>query len=128
MSLVFNKLHIKITIVTIIVAMVIANYLVLRNFLTINSDAQYLSTQTQDQTNLKSYTNEELALYNGSDENKPVLLGFEGYVYDVSPGRKDFYDKGQSYNYLVGRDSTKELRIVGGNIIKNKYKIVGKLQ
>jgi predicted heme/steroid binding protein len=128
MSLAFNKFQIKTIIVAMIATMIAANYLILRNFLTLKTNNQNPIPIVQGQTDLKIYTKDELSLYDGSDPNKPVLLGFDGYVYDVSPGRKDFYDKGQSYNYLVGRDSTKELIIVGGNIIKNKYQVVGKFQ
>lgn len=74
---------------------------------------------------LPKYSSIEIASFNGSDANKPVYLALNGYVYDVSAGRNDFYNPGESYNYLVGRDSSNELNLFGGEIIKRKYKVVG---
>lgn len=78
-----------------------------------------------DSANLKSFTPESIKEFDGIDLNKPVYIAYEGYVYDVSPGRDEFYNKDMPYHYLTGRDSTTELTIAGGGIIKNKYKIVG---
>jgi predicted heme/steroid binding protein len=78
--------------------------------------------------NLPIYTIDVLSIYNGDDLTKPVLIAYDGYVYDVSPGREEFYNHGMDYHYLTGRDSTKELNIVGGSIIKKKYKIIGILK
>lgn len=74
---------------------------------------------------LPVFNQEQLAEYTGDDPAKPVYLALDGYVYDVSPGRADFYDPGESYHYLTGKDSSQLLHLVGGNIIKSKYKIVG---
>lgn len=67
----------------------------------------------------------ELVKYDGSDENLPIYLVYEGYVYDVSSGGDDFYKPGEAYHFLVGKDSTQLLKIFGGDIIKRKYKVVG---
>lgn len=75
--------------------------------------------------NLPTYTSNDLEKYNGDDPNKPVYLAFNGFVYDITPGRSIFYNPGMSYHYLAGRDSTSELNVFGGAIIKHKYKIVG---
>lgn len=69
----------------------------------------------------------DLAAYNGDDPDKPIYIGFDGYVYDVSKGR-EFYQKGGSYHDLAGKDSTADLKLFGGNIIKKKYPIVGILK
>ncbi|MEI6690973.1 MAG: hypothetical protein WCL07_04495 [bacterium] len=82
---------------------------------------------TQLTNELPYFTLDQLAKYDGTDSNLPVLLGMNGYIYDVSPGRVDFYNPGQPYNYIVGKDSSTELNLVGGDIIKRKYKIVGKI-
>ena len=69
---------------------------------------------------------EELKAFNGSKAGKPIYLGFEGLVYDVSAG-KEYYQTGGTYHYLAGRDSTADLRIAGGDIIKRKYPVIARL-
>ena len=69
----------------------------------------------------------ELKNYNGEDTKKPIYIGLDGYVYDVTSGRK-FYEPGGSYHSLAGKDSTNELKIFGGGIIKRKYPIVAILK
>lgn len=77
---------------------------------------------------LKDLTQDELKKYDGSDPTLPIYMGYEGNIYDVTAG-KNFYEKGATYNYLVGKDSTKELNEVGvGEIIVRKYPVVGKLK
>jgi predicted heme/steroid binding protein len=68
-----------------------------------------------------------LQQYDGTNPDKPVYLGLNGFVYDITPGRADFYDPGQPYHFIAGRDSSQELNMVGGEIIRRKYKIVGRL-
>lgn len=79
-------------------------------------------------TPLLKYNEQQLAQYDGNDPTKPVLLALDGYVYDVSSGRQDFYNPDKSYHYLVGKDSSSELHLFGGEIIKKKYQIVGVFQ
>jgi predicted heme/steroid binding protein len=74
---------------------------------------------------LARYSDKDLLAYTGDDFTKPVYLALNGYVYDVSSGRSDFYDPGKPYHYLTGRDASSELNMFGGSIIKRKYKIVG---
>lgn len=76
---------------------------------------------------LKSYSIDELTKYNGTDASKPIYIGLNGYLYDVTQGRK-FYEKGGTYNYLAGKDSSKELNLIGGEIIKQKYPVIGILK
>lgn len=73
---------------------------------------------------LESYTLTELAKYNGSDRALPIYIGLNGLVYDVSSGKK-FYEQGGTYNWLAGKDSSKDLNLIGGDIIKRKYPVVG---
>lgn len=75
----------------------------------------------------KTFTTEDLSKYNGSNPELPIYIGLNGVVYDVSQGAADFYAKGKSYNYLTGKDSSKELNLIGGSIIKKKYPAVGTL-
>ncbi len=77
---------------------------------------------------LPIYTTEQIARYDGSDSAKPVLLALDGLVYDVSSGREDFYNPGQSYHYLVGKDSSAALHVFGAKIITDKYRVVGRYQ
>lgn len=74
---------------------------------------------------LPSITADELSKYNGDSPDMPIYLALNGYVYDVSAGKDDFYGQGQAYHDLVGKDSSALLNIFGGEIIKRKYKIVG---
>ncbi len=69
----------------------------------------------------------DLAPFDGTNPDKPIYIGLDGYVYDVTAGGKEFYVTGASYHYLAGRDSSKELDLIGGDIIKRKYPIVGVL-
>ncbi len=77
--------------------------------------------------NYPQFHEADLAPFNGTNPDKPIYIGLDGYVYDVSAGGKQFYVTGASYHYLAGRDSSKELDLIGGEIIKRKYPIVGVL-
>jgi predicted heme/steroid binding protein len=72
----------------------------------------------------KVYTGSELQKFNGTDAKLPIYLAMDGYVYDVTNGR-DFYAPGGPYHYLAGKDSSADLHIAGGSIIRAKYPIVG---
>jgi predicted heme/steroid binding protein len=69
---------------------------------------------------------EELSRHDGSDPNLPIYIGLDGYVFDVTGG-KEFYVPGATYHYLAGRDSSKSLHIMGAEIIKAKYPVIGRL-
>lgn len=77
--------------------------------------------------NLREISRVELRKHDGSDESIPIYLAYEGRVYDVSEGR-EYYKKGGVYHYLAGKDSTVELNIAGGSIIKRKYPVIGRLE
>lgn len=53
----------------------------------------------------------ELRLYNGSDENKPILISVKGHVYDVSQG-KNFYGPGGSYAMFAGKECSRALALL----------------
>ncbi|MFZ2831976.1 MAG: cytochrome b5 domain-containing protein [Minisyncoccia bacterium] len=74
--------------------------------------------------NLPTFTTEMLRAYDGTSTSSPVYIALDGYVYDVSEGRK-FYEPGAGYHYLAGKDSSKTLHIFGADILKEKYKIIG---
>ncbi|MFA6532972.1 MAG: cytochrome b5 domain-containing protein [Patescibacteria group bacterium] len=76
--------------------------------------------------NLKIFTFQEIGNFNGTDPEMPIYLALDGFVYDVTKG-KEFYQLGAPYHYLAGRDSSNELHLIGGDIIKKKYPIIGKL-
>lgn len=86
----------------------------------------WVKPKSQSQYLGKAYTTEELKQYEGTDENKPIYLAYNGDVYDVTLG-KEYYNSQGVYHYLAGRDCTAELNFAGGGIIKTKYKIVGHL-
>lgn len=75
----------------------------------------------------RSFTASQLAQFNGNNPNEPIYLALDGFVYDVTKGR-EFYRSGGPYHYLAGKDSTTELRIAGGGIIKRKYPVIGVLK
>ncbi|CAN0890520.1 Membrane-associated progesterone-binding protein 4 [Linum grandiflorum] len=58
------------------------------------------------------FTAQELALYNGTDDSLPILLGILGSVFDVTKG-KSHYGVGGSYNHFAGRDASRSF--VSGN-------------
>jgi predicted heme/steroid binding protein len=76
---------------------------------------------------LRLYTLEELSKYDGTDPAKPIYLGFEGRVYDVTSGSAYYIPSG-SYHSLAKRDATDQLHIAGGAIIKAKYPVIGRLE
>ncbi|OAY77940.1 Membrane-associated progesterone-binding protein 4 [Ananas comosus] len=55
---------------------------------------------------------EELALYNGTEEGLPILLGILGSVFDVTKGRSH-YGPGGGYHHFAGRDASRAF--VSGN-------------
>ncbi|MBI5817263.1 MAG: cytochrome B5 [Candidatus Yonathbacteria bacterium] len=73
---------------------------------------------------MSAYTALSLARYDGTNEKLPIYIALDGYVYDVTPG-KEFYIPGGAYHSIAGKDGSSELHSFGGNIIKEKYKIVG---
>lgn len=84
--------------------------------------------QRVDSTNnpsLPVYDQITLAKYNGEDKSLPILLALDGLVYDVSAGATNFYNPGESYHYLVGKDSSTVLHVFGDSLIKKKYPVVG---
>ena len=66
----------------------------------------------------------ELSHFDGSSTTLPIYIGLDGFIYDVSAG-KTFYAPGAVYHYLAGSDASRSLRIMGADIIKQKYPIVG---
>lgn len=85
-----------------------------------------LPASVQATAAVRQFTLKELNNYDGSDVSLPIYLAFSGNVYDVSNGKK-FYEPGGVYHYLAGRDASVELHIAGGEIIKRKYPVVGRL-
>lgn len=60
----------------------------------------------------KLFSAEELALYNGTDDSLPILLGILGSVFDVTKG-KSHYGVGGGYHHFAGRDASRAF--VSGN-------------
>ena len=54
----------------------------------------------------KQYTDADLALYDGTNPELPILLAINGTIYDVSAGRK-FYGPGGSYSFFAGADASR---------------------
>jgi predicted heme/steroid binding protein len=53
-----------------------------------------------------SLTIEELAAFDGTDPDKPLYLGLNGSIYDVSAGRSH-YGPGGGYSFFGGHDGTR---------------------
>lgn len=102
--------------------------LVAVDFLVLRRAGKTMISPSANIQELPVYTKEDLKRYDGENLDAPVYLALDGYVYDVSPGREDFYNPGKIYHYLVGRDSSVELSVAGASIIQKKYLIVGKYQ
>lgn len=55
---------------------------------------------------MQTFSEAELARYDGSDPSKPIYLGLDGDVYDVTAGAR-MYGRGASYNHFAGRDAAR---------------------
>ncbi|XP_038074776.1 neudesin-like [Patiria miniata] len=55
---------------------------------------------------MRAFTDEDLSVYDGSFEGRPIYLAVKGVVFDVTSG-KEFYGKGATYNPLAGKDCTR---------------------
>ena len=76
--------------------------------------------------NLPKLTAQDLTLHDGV-KRPDIYLAYKCIIYDVTAGKDKFYGLGKPYHYLVGRDSTKQLMIFGGDTIAAKYPAVGVL-
>lgn len=56
----------------------------------------------------RDYSLAELASYDGSDAERPILIVVRGEVYDMTRGR-DFYGPGGPYEMFAGKDCTRAL-------------------
>ncbi|TVY38854.1 Membrane steroid-binding protein, partial [Lachnellula occidentalis] len=54
----------------------------------------------------KQYTDADLAAYDGTNPDLPILLAINGTIFDVSRGRK-FYGPGGSYSFFAGADASR---------------------
>ncbi|TVY31915.1 Membrane steroid-binding protein 2 [Lachnellula cervina] len=54
----------------------------------------------------KQYTDSDLAAYDGTNPDLPILLAINGTIFDVSRGRK-FYGPGGSYSFFAGADASR---------------------
>jgi predicted heme/steroid binding protein len=86
-------------------------------------------TETQnatEKTEIKEYTLEELAKYNGTNET--IYVAYQGQVYDVSSD-SDLWKDGNHEGCPAGKDITEELdKTPHGAEILKKYPVVGILK
>lgn len=68
--------------------------------------AERLRRMQADESETRWFTLEELALHDGSDPARPLLLSIKHTVFDVTAGGR-FYGPGKHYSALVGRDATR---------------------
>lgn len=94
-----------------------------------SEDIEPIETESEVQPIQKpaipTFTKDTLAIYDGTNLDLPIYIAFDGDVYDVTAGRK-FYEAGGMYHFLAGTDGTTLLKTFGGDLIKEKYKVVGK--
>lgn len=62
--------------------------------------------QEAGRAGLRAFTPEELALHDGSDPSRPLLLAIKGKVFDVTEGSR-FYGPTGSYRLLAGKDASR---------------------
>ncbi|CAN2387415.1 Belongs to the cytochrome b5 family, partial [Pristimantis euphronides] len=74
-------------------------------FCYVNGDPELRRTSPQHKP-VRLFTDEDLARYNGKQEDQPIYMAVKGAVFDVSAGR-EFYGKRAPYNALAGKDSTR---------------------
>ncbi len=118
-----NKTNSLIFIVAACIMLVVGSAFVLKSWV---FAANSSPARTQTPEVLPTMKASELKAYDGTMPDQPIYIGFEGLVYDVTAGKK-YYQKGGSYHFLAGKDSTADLRIVGGGMIKQKYPVVARL-
>lgn len=95
-------------------------------YFAINYSKNSTITTVSQSNNLPTFSVKSLKEFNGEDDSKPIYIGLNGKVYDVSAGR-EFYRSDGPYHYLAGRDSSVELNLFGPEIITKKYKPVANL-
>ncbi|MFA6004911.1 MAG: cytochrome b5 domain-containing protein [Patescibacteria group bacterium] len=111
----------------VIVAGIVLPATVTLGFLAFQNSQIRAESRAKNSVKLPVFTKNDLLQYNGTDPHKPVYLALDGYVYDVSQGRK-YYEINGPYHSLAGRDASFELHIAGEGIIKKKYSVIGILR
>lgn len=91
-----------------------------------NNSCKYVARESRF-ASLPAFTSNQLSQYDGV-QNESTYLAYKCLIYDVTDGKDKYYGEGKGYHYLVGRDSTQQLNIFGGDIIEEKYPVVGILQ
>lgn len=101
------------------------------NFLNFSNEGDNCTAVLRESTvsakPMESFSLEKLKEFDGI-RNPKIYLGLDCLVYDVTAGKDKYYGEGKPYHYLVGRDASAQLKIFGGDIIKNKYQVVGVLK
>lgn len=115
---IFNRKRTSI-LIAIVGILAVASYFVY--FRSIFASPQHIAAG-----NLSQFTAESLRQYDGTDQELPIYIGLDGYVYDVTPGR-EWYAPGGTYHAIAGTDASRELHIFGAAIIKEKYTVIGTL-
>lgn len=66
----------------------------------------YFGAAAQSTADVLRLTEEELKAYDGTDTEKPIYLGINGLIFDVSASPA-FYGPGGHYHHFVGQDATR---------------------
>jgi len=83
---------------------------------------QFLLKNLED---LKRYTNSQLALRNGQDQEE-IWCAYRGLIYDLTPSR--LWREGKHYEHWAGQDLTQELsQAPHDEFVFKKFEVVGKL-
>ncbi|KIM96436.1 hypothetical protein OIDMADRAFT_170147 [Oidiodendron maius Zn] len=105
----FSLLDIARTLVFVLLLSGATSYFVTRESFTWNLDRPKWTRPEVLQAWLsgpKEYTDADLAAYDGTDPDKPILLAINGTIYDVSKGGKH-YGPGGSYHFFAGADASR---------------------
>lgn len=89
-------------------------------------ESTYSSSDSADESELPTFTLEELSKYNGENGNK-AYVAYKGLVYDVTDSPQ--WSNGKHQGHTAGTDLTKEISGAphGDSVFKN-LKVVGKLE
>ena len=71
---------------------------------------------------INAFSEEELAVYDGTDSNLPVFIAVDGYVYNVT-GDREIYAPGGMYHHLTGSNQHTELDMPGIENVNGKHPV-----
>lgn len=120
----WKKILIIVFAVILLLALIVGRLSLFPPKRTVNECLAAAAEATSSAKTLPIISKDKLKEFDGV-RNPKTYLAFNCLVYDVTAGKDQYYGDGKTYHYLVGRDATAQLNIFGGDIIKQKYPVVG---